>query len=77
MSVSIICGVLHCITILSLRATGKAARDHFDDQEYFNTMKNTWVMEKLVTRHSTIMDKYDPDKNQPLRRGRMGYLDGT
>jgi len=35
-------------------------------KEYFNTMKNCLVMEDLVTRHSTIMDKYDPAKRTAL-----------
>ena len=29
-------------------------------------MKNTLVMDSLVTEHSKIMDKYDPDKSKAL-----------
>jgi alpha-N-arabinofuranosidase len=34
----------------------------FDESEWFTTMKKTLFMEELVTRHSAIMDKYDPEK---------------
>ena len=48
----------------SWRAKGSATK--FDEQEYFNTMKNCLYMEELVSRHSTIMDKYDPEKKVAL-----------
>jgi alpha-N-arabinofuranosidase len=57
---------LHYYTIPTGNWGKKGSATDFDDQEYFNTMKNTWVMEELVTRHSTIMDKYDPDKKCAL-----------
>jgi alpha-N-arabinofuranosidase len=44
----------------------KGSATVFDEKEYFNTMKNCLVMEELVTRHSTIMDKYDPAKRVAL-----------
>ncbi len=34
--------------------------------EYFITMQRAWKMEELVTRHSAIMDKYDPEKKVAL-----------
>ncbi|MUT66905.1 alpha-N-arabinofuranosidase [Paenibacillus sp. NEAU-GSW1] len=34
----------------------------FDDSKWFSTLKNTLRMEELITKHSAIMDKYDPDK---------------
>lgn len=34
----------------------------FTEQQYFNTMKSAIQMEEIVTRHSTVMDKYDPKK---------------
>ncbi|MEI7523628.1 MAG: alpha-N-arabinofuranosidase [Mariniphaga sp.] len=38
----------------------------FDEKEWFSTMQKTLKMEELVTKHSAIMDKYDPDKNVGL-----------
>ena len=52
---------------LCLQATGaRGSATSFDEKEYFNTMKNCLIMEELVTRHSTIMDKYDPAKRVAL-----------
>ncbi|MDR6845255.1 alpha-L-arabinofuranosidase C-terminal domain-containing protein [Flavobacterium granuli] len=34
----------------------------FTEFEYFQTMKSALKMEELVTKHSAIMDKYDPEK---------------
>ena len=39
---------------------GKAA--DFTEEEWYTTLKKTLKMEELVTKHSTIMDKYDPEK---------------
>jgi alpha-N-arabinofuranosidase len=36
------------------------------DKNWFSTMKKTLYMEELVTKHSAIMDKYDPGKNVSL-----------
>lgn len=44
----------------------KSSATAFTEQEYFTTMKRAWYMEELVTRHSTIMDKYDPKKKVAL-----------
>ncbi len=38
----------------------------FTEQQYFTTMERALLMEELVTRHSTIMDKYDPEKRIDL-----------
>ena len=40
----------------------KGSATQFDETEYFNTITNTLLMEDLVSRHSTIMDRYDPQK---------------
>ncbi|MBA4197283.1 MAG: alpha-N-arabinofuranosidase [Chitinophaga sp.] len=45
---------------------GKGSATSFDEKEYFTTMKSCLYMEELVTRHSTIMDKYDPAKKCAL-----------
>lgn len=44
----------------------KGASTQFDEATYFATMKQALRMEELVTRHSTIMDKYDPEKKVAL-----------
>ncbi len=44
----------------------KGSSTEFDEMEWFTTMKKTLYMEELVTRHSTIMDRYDPDKKVGL-----------
>jgi alpha-N-arabinofuranosidase len=38
----------------------------FTEQQYFETMKSALKMEELVTKHSAIMDKYDPKKKVAL-----------
>jgi alpha-L-arabinofuranosidase len=57
---------LHYYTIPSGNWGKKGSATSFSEQEYFNTMKNTLVMEDLVTKHSAIMDRYDADKNVAL-----------
>ena len=44
----------------------KGSATSFDESEYFTTMKKTLFMEELVTKHSTIMDQYDPEKKVAL-----------
>jgi len=38
----------------------------FDDNEYFRTLENAVRMDELITRHSAIMDQYDPQKRVEL-----------
>lgn len=40
----------------------KVSATQFGEEDYFLTLRNTLRMEELVSRHSTIMDKYDPHK---------------
>jgi alpha-L-arabinofuranosidase len=44
----------------------KSSATGFSMQEYFITMQRALKMEELVTRHSAIMDKYDPEKKVAL-----------
>ncbi|HTY59527.1 MAG TPA: alpha-L-arabinofuranosidase C-terminal domain-containing protein [Bacteroidota bacterium] len=44
----------------------KSSATEFTDAEYFDTMTRALQMEELVTRHSTIMNVYDPDKKIAL-----------
>jgi alpha-L-arabinofuranosidase len=55
---------LHHYSVIDWNKKGSATG--FSDEEYFTTMKRAILMEELVTRHSTIMDKYDPAKKVAL-----------
>jgi len=44
----------------------KGSATEFDEKEYFATMQKTFKMDELITKHSTIMDKYDPEKKVAL-----------
>ncbi len=57
---------LHNYTIPTGSWRKKGSATQFDTQEYLNTMQNCLKMEELVTRHSAIMDKYDPEKKVAL-----------
>lgn len=57
---------LHYYTIPTGSWSKKGSATAFDEKEYFTTMNNCLRMEELVTRHSTIMDKYDPAKKCAL-----------
>ncbi len=51
---------LHYYSVIEWTNKGPAVG--FTDDQYFTTMKRALRMEELVTRHSTVMDKYDPQK---------------
>lgn len=40
----------------------KGSAKEFTEEEYYTTMQRALQMEELVTRHSAMMDKYDPKK---------------
>jgi len=40
----------------------KGSATQFDETEYFTTIEKTFRMEELISRHSSIMDRYDPQK---------------
>lgn len=44
----------------------KGSSYDFSEKQYFKTMETAWRMEELVTKHSAIMDKYDPEKTIAL-----------
>jgi alpha-L-arabinofuranosidase len=44
----------------------KGSATSFTEKEYFTTLKSTLYMEELVTKHSVIMDQYDPQKKVAL-----------
>ncbi|MFC6998380.1 alpha-N-arabinofuranosidase [Rufibacter roseus] len=55
---------LHHYSVIDWDKKGPAAT--FTEQQYFTTLQRAWQMEELVTKHSAIMDKYDPQKNIAL-----------
>lgn len=48
--------------------SGKKSRSatRFDEQDWFELLRNALRMEELVGRHSVIMDRYDPDRRVAL-----------
>ena len=55
---------LHHYSVIDWSNKGPATG--FSEEQYFTTMQRALHMEELVTRHSTIMDKYDPEKRIAL-----------
>ncbi len=55
---------LHHYSVIDWGKKGSAT--NFSEELYFKTMKTALDMEEFVTRHSTIMDKYDPKKKVAL-----------
>ena len=52
---------LHYYTVPKTWGDKGSATD-FNEEEYFFTIKKTLFMEEMVTKHSEVMDKYDPEK---------------
>ncbi|HZJ82871.1 MAG TPA: alpha-N-arabinofuranosidase [Clostridia bacterium] len=44
----------------------KGSATDFAEDEWFSVLDNTLLMEELIAKHSTIMDKYDPEKQVAL-----------
>ncbi|MDR1861197.1 MAG: alpha-N-arabinofuranosidase [Bacteroidales bacterium] len=44
----------------------KGSATRFSEQEYFTTIEKTLFMDELLTKHSNIMDRYDPQKRTGL-----------
>jgi alpha-N-arabinofuranosidase len=44
----------------------KGSATSFEENEWFVTMKKALHMDEIITKHSTVMDKYDPDKRVAL-----------
>lgn len=55
---------LHHYSVIDWNKKGSST--DFSEKEYFTTMKRALLMEELVTKHSAIMDKYDPQKKKSL-----------
>ncbi|MEK5477997.1 alpha-N-arabinofuranosidase [Paenibacillus sp. FSL R5-0407] len=58
---------LHYYTLPTGDWTDKGEATGFDEAAWFKTLKKAMYMDELITRHSTIMDKYDPE-------GRVGLI---
>lgn len=46
--------------------TNKGSSFKFAEDEWFETLRQALLMDKLITKHSAIMDQYDPDKKVGL-----------
>ena len=57
---------LHYYTVPTGIWERKGKATEFSDEEYYNTIKNAYVMEELIRRHSEIMNRYDPKKRVSL-----------
>lgn len=55
---------LHHYSVIDWNKKGSST--DFSEREYFTTMQRALLMEELVTKHSAIMDKYDPQKRKAL-----------
>jgi alpha-N-arabinofuranosidase len=55
---------LHHYSVIDWGNKGSAT--NFSEEQYFKIMKLALQMDEMVTRHSTIMDKYDPKKKVAL-----------
>lgn len=55
---------LHSYSVIDWNKKGPATG--FTEEHYFNTMQSAWYMEELVTKHSAIMDQYDPENTIAL-----------
>jgi len=53
---------LHYYTIPTGSWTDKGSSTEFDETVWFDTLKNTLRMEELISKHSEVMDRYDPNK---------------
>jgi len=42
--------------------TNKGSATNFDEKEWYLTMSKTGRMDEFITKHSALMDKYDPEK---------------
>ena len=55
---------LHHYSVIDWGAKGPDV--NFDEETYFKTMKESWLMEELIVKHTAIMDKYDKEKKVDL-----------
>ena len=44
----------------------KGSAVDFDERDYYETLAKTWPIDEVITRHSEIMNRYDPEKKIAL-----------
>jgi alpha-N-arabinofuranosidase len=57
---------VHYYTRVSRDWSVQGSATDFKENEWFSVLQNAFYMEELVNRHSSIMDKYDPEKKVGL-----------
>ncbi|MFO7999791.1 MAG: alpha-L-arabinofuranosidase C-terminal domain-containing protein [Marinilabilia sp.] len=57
---------VHYYTIATGDWDNKSSATGFGEELYFSALDNAMHMDDLLTRHSDVMDEYDPDKSVPL-----------
>lgn len=57
---------LHYYTVPTGNWQNKGSSTEFDENEYFSTVAKAYKMDKIISRHCSVMDKYDPDKRVGL-----------
>ena len=62
---------LHYYTVVGPWSNKGSATD-FTEDEWFTAVQRAWRMDELITRHSAIMDQYDPQKRVWLIVGEWG-----
>ncbi len=55
---------IHHYSVINWSKKGSATQ--FSEEEYFKTMEQAWRMERIVTKNSEVMDKFDPKKRVAL-----------
>jgi alpha-N-arabinofuranosidase len=55
---------LHHYSVIDWAAKGPSTT--FTEEQYFQTMKSALFMDELITKHSAIMDEYDPEQKVAL-----------
>lgn len=57
---------LHYYTVPLKDWKNKGSATEFDEDQWFSTLNRTLFMDELITKHSAIMDQYDPEKKVGL-----------
>jgi alpha-N-arabinofuranosidase len=57
---------LHYYTLPTGNWSHKGSATEFNEAEWFSTLQRALFMDEIVTKHSAIMDKYDPEKKVGL-----------
>lgn len=57
---------LHYYTFPGGSWDNKGSATEFDEDEWFSALKKTLLLDEFITKHSAIMDRYDPEKRVGL-----------